>query len=367
MTDAKLVPLTITAIDRGTPRASIVTFDVPEGQQSIFVFKPGQHLPLHFSVPGVDGLQRRTYSIASGPGEPLRVAIKEITGGFISTFAQTGLVVGQSILAEPPAGRFVWTVSPAPQRSLLFLAAGSGITPILAMVKAALTSEPQARVTLVYGNRTRAGMLFADELDDLKDRHLGRFDLVQVFSRADETDAPLLTGRINGAKIRELSGHVIRVERFDRVYACGPGSLIKETRDALMALGLPREKFMHEFFAAGGGAYRTPALKPAEVAPVAIAAAVGPEVVAILDGVRTRFSTLPGESVLDGALRAGVKAPFACKGGMCCTCRAKLVAGEAPMAVNYSLEPWEVAANFVLTCQAMPQGDQTVVIDYDAM
>ncbi|MFM2423383.1 MAG: phenylacetic acid degradation oxidoreductase paaE [Pseudomonadota bacterium] len=365
MTSPTLYPLTIRAIDRSTPDATVVTFDVPDAQAARFRFKPGQHLPLHFVVPGVEGLQRRTYSIASGPGEPLRVGIKRVRGGFISIHAQDALAVGQVIEAEPPAGRFTFVPSETMQRQLLFLAAGSGITPILAMVKSALAQEPLAHVTLVYGNRTRQGSMFAAELEDLKDRYMGRFDLVSVFSRADETDAPLLTGRIDGKMITALNGRAFEVGGLDRVFACGPGTMIKETRDQLMALGLPREKFAHEFFAAGGGAYRTP--QPDAAAAPAVAAPAGPEVVAILDGMRTRFTTLPGESVLDGALRAGVKAPFACKGGMCCTCRAKLVEGTAPMTLNYSLEAWEVDAKFVLTCQAVPQGTATVVVDYDAM
>jgi ring-1,2-phenylacetyl-CoA epoxidase subunit PaaE len=228
--------------------------------------------------------------------------------------------------------------------------------------------------TLIYGNRMPQSILFREELEDLKDRYLGRFTLLHVLSHNEESSAPLFEGRITGEKVKAFAATLFKPAEVAHVFLCGPGSMIKEARDALLALGMPRAKVHFEFFAPGGGAYRQP--KAASTPPPprkkkgdsvgASPGTAGTEVVAILDGMRHRFVVPPGGHVVDAALAAGVRVPYSCKGGMCCTCRAKLVEGEAEMTLNYSLEPWEIERGFILTCQAVPKSER-LVVDYDQM
>ena len=355
--------VTIAEVKRETPDAVSVAFTVPEALREAFRFQAGQHLTLRTSLDNEE--VRRNYSICSGPGDALRIAIKRVDGGYFSVWANEALATGSMIDVMPPQGRFVLPESDGSPRHVVAIAAGAGITPILAMVKQALLHEPATSFTLVYGNRTPDSILFREELEDLKDRYLGRFTLLHVLSRNDESSAPLFEGRISGDKIKALSDKLFRPENVAHVFLCGPGSMIKETRNALFALGFARDKVHHEFFAPGGGAFRKVTVTAG--APAAVPAKVeGTEVVAILDGLRHEFTVPPGEHVVDAALAAGVRVPYACKGGMCCTCRAKLVEGKAEMTSNYSLEPWEIERGFILTCQAVPKSDR-LVLDYDQM
>jgi ring-1,2-phenylacetyl-CoA epoxidase subunit PaaE len=350
--------LRIAGVRRETADAISVEFEVPQPLQEFFRFKPGQHLGLRMILDGQE--QRRTYSICSGPDDArLRVAIKRVAGGLFSTWANTALAAGQTIDVMPPAGRFILPASEGRERHVLALAAGAGITPIIAMVKHALAKEPETRVTLIYGNRTAESTLFREELEDLKDRYLQRFSLLHVLSRNEEGDTPLLEGRITAEKIGMLTGRLLRLEDTAHAFLCGPGTMIKEARNALIALGLPRERVHHEFFAA--------------VADAAEAAQAMGEtgtqdtaVVALVDGVRRSFTVPPGVVVVDAALKAGIRVPYSCKGGMCCTCRARIVEGTAQMRTNYSLEPWEIERGFILTCQALPTSER-LVLDYDQM
>ena len=353
----------VAEVKRETPEAISVTFAIPEHLREAFRFQPGQHLTLRVMFDGEE--TRRNYSICSGPSDPLRIAIKRVTGGRFSLWANATLKAGAAIDIMPPQGRFVLPASDGGARHVVAFAAGAGITPILAMVKQALLHEPGTRVTLVYGNRSPETILFREELEDLKDRHLGRFNLVHVLSRNEESSTPLLEGRITGEKIKALSARLFKPDDVAHVFLCGPGSMIKETRNALLDVGFAREKVHHEFFAPGGGALRKPhaSLQP----PPAIASkAEGSEVVAILDGLRHQFTVPPGGHVVDAALAAGIRVPYSCKGGMCCTCRARLVEGKAEMTTNYSLETWEIERGFILTCQAVPKSDR-LVLDYDQM
>lgn len=339
--------------------ALVVTFDVPAALRDVFRFKPGQHVAVRALIDGCD--TRRNYSICAGPGEPLRVAIKRVADGCFSTWAHASLRVDTTLDVMPPSGRFVLQASDGARRHIVAFAAGSGITPVLGVIRQALDHEAATRVTLVYGNRRRDAVMFGEELEALKDTHLGRFEYISVYSLSGEVEAPLFEGRIAGDKVRALGETLIRYGEASQFFVCGPGSMIKETRDALMTLGVPRAAITHEFFAAGGGAPRR-AVVPA--APDATHA--GHPVTVILDGVRHRLTLAAGETVLQAALKAGVKAPYACAGGMCSTCRAKIVEGTAAMAVNYSLEPWEIDKGFTLACQAVPTSDR-LVIDWDAM
>jgi ring-1,2-phenylacetyl-CoA epoxidase subunit PaaE len=369
------VPLTITRVDRETADAVVVTFAVPPQHAEAFRFKPGQHLALRATLAGEE--VRRTYSICSGPDAPLSIAIKRIEGGLFSNWANDTFKPGQTIESMPPAGRFVLPDPPGERRHVLAFAAGAGITPIMAMAEHALLRQQGMRFTLVYGNRDPASIIFRERLEDLKDACVDRFTLVHVLSRNTESESPLLEGRITPEKVDAFARHLVRIDDVDHAFLCGPGSMIRDVRKALFALGMPRERVHHEFFAAGGGAYRQ------EVRPLAAASTQEPrrpgegqapvtadriaaEITAVLDGVRHRFPARPGEAIVDAALRAGVRAPYACKGGMCSTCRCRLVEGRASMAVNYSLEPWELERGFILACQARPDTEH-VVVDFDQM
>jgi ring-1,2-phenylacetyl-CoA epoxidase subunit PaaE len=367
-------PLRIVEVAPETADAVVVAIEVPAALAEAFRFKPGQHLPVRATIDGTE--QRRTYSICCAPGGScIRVAIKRVAGGAFSNWANDTLCAGTVLDVAPPAGRFVLPESDGSARHIVAFAAGAGITPILAMIEHGLATEPETSFTLVYGNRGPESIMFRRELEDLKDRHLGRFTLLYVLSRNEESSAPLLEGRITGDKVEALAARLFKPEEVAHFFLCGPGSMIKETRNALLALGVPRERVHHEFFAPGGGAYRAksadkaPSPQPSPQGERGLAGertAEGAEVVAILDGLRHRFMVPPGAQVVDAALAAGVRVPYSCKGGMCCTCRAKVVEGKADMVVNYSLEPWEIERGFILTCQAVPQSER-LVLDYDAM
>ena len=316
----------IAEVKRETPDAISVAFAVPEALREAFRFQAGQHLTLRTQF-GEEEV-RRNYSICSGPDDALRIAIKRVDGGYFSVWANQALAAGGILDVMPPQGRFVLPESDGSPRHVVAIAAGAGITPVLAMIKQALPHEPRTSFTLVYGNRTPDTILFREELEDLKDRYLGRFTLLHVLSRNDESSTPLFEGRITGDKIKALSDKLFRPENVAHVFLCGPGSMIKETRNALFALGFARDKVHHEFFAPGGGAFRKPH-ETAQSPPVIPSKVEGTEVVAVLDGIRHVFTVPTGGHVVDAALAAGIRVPYACKGGMCCTCRAKVVEGKA--------------------------------------
>ena len=358
------VNLTIADVGRATPGAIVVRFKVPDSLRTNFAFRPGQHVNVRTEIGG-EGIER-SYSICSDPADPdLRIAIKRVDHGNFSVWAHESLAAGMTIDVAPPAGRFALAASDGFPRHLLGIAAGSGITPVISIVRHALRTEPHTRVTLIYGNRTIEQTLFCDELEDLKDVHLERFTLINVLSRGGMTETPLLEGRIDGAKLQALTAG-FTLKDLAHAYLCGPGNLIKEARNTLFALGVPRERVHHEFFAAGGGAYRAAAKQITPAVPQPAAAALDTEMVVMLDGLKHRFTAKPGEAVIDAALRAGLRVPYACKGGMCCTCRAQVLEGKAVMKVNYSLETWEIEKGFVLTCQAVASTPR-LVLDYDQM
>ena len=394
--------LKIAEVKRETPDAISLTLAIPDDLREAYRFKPGQHLTLRAIFDGAE--QRRTYSICSGPADDnLRIAIKRVAGGLFSNWANDTLTTGATIEVMPASGRFILPDDDGGRRHLVAFAAGAGITPIMGMLKHALAQEPQTSFTLVYGNRMPQSILFREELEDFKDRHLGRFTLLHVLSHNEESSAPLFEGRITGEKVKALAATLFRPGEVAHVFLCGPGSMVKEARNALFALGFAREKVHHEFFAPAGGSPSprhaggvSPtrrgeghggAVPPARgegrpKAPTRLVAAPHPsplpaeeqgeggprgtEAIAILDGVRHGFIVPPGGHVVDAALAAGIRVPYSCKGGMCCTCRAKLVEGQAEMTTNYSLESWEIERGFILTCQAVPKSER-LVVDYDQM
>ncbi len=342
--------LPIADVRRETPEAVSIAFAVPEELRDDFAFTSGQYLTLRIKVNGEE--VRRSYSICSGPDDgELRVAIKRLEGGLFSSIATEMLREGDLVEVMPPMGRFGLAPDPEASRTYAGFAAGSGITPILSIVKTVLAREPGSRFTLFYGNRSSSSIIFKEAIEDLKDRFVDRFAVHHVLSR-EAQDIELLNGRLGRDKVEGLMRTAGRV---DDVFLCGPVAMIEEIRDALEALGLPRERVHAEVFTTEGSAPRRSA--PAQ-------APAGAELSLTLDGATHLIRMGPDETVLDAALRHGLDLPYSCRGGMCCTCRAKRVAGKATMDLNFSLEPWEVEAGFVLTCQCRPTGD-ALAIDFD--
>src|SRR4051812_14691349 len=335
-----------------------MTFVIPDELANDYRFTPGQYLTLRTMLDGEE--VRRSYSICSGPDEgEIRIAVKRVDGGAFSGFATSELKRGDELDVMTPTGRF--GIAPMPEQARIHVgfAAGSGITPILSIAKAVLAREPDGRFFLFYGNRTTEGMLFRRELEELKDRFIERLSVFHVIS-GEEQDIPILHGRLNGEKVRVLLRALVPASRVDHVFICGPTGMSEDIETTCRELGIAAERIhVERFVSEFGGRPRPKAVLPASAPPKAMAAL-------IIDGKRREVPVAEGEAILDAALRAGLDLPFACKGGMCSTCRARLVEGSAEMELNYSLEPWELKAGFVLTCQAKPTTDK-VVVDYDQM
>ncbi len=351
-------PLGIAAIKRETPGAVSLRFDVPPDLTTAYRFTPGQYLTLRATIEGED--IRRSYSICSAPSDgTLRVAVRQIEGGTFSTWINTSLAPGDTIEVMTPTGRFGPGPVPDDGRLHVGIAAGSGITPILSIIHGVLASELSSSFALFYGSRSVDEILFRQELEDLKDRHLGRLSLFHVLSR-EQQDIEILNGHLDADKIRRLLTTIIPAADIDHAYICGPAAMIETAEATLREIGLPDASIHTErFISIHQGAPRSkPAINP-EATPAHIATI-------IVDGKTREAPMAEGESVLDAALRAGIDLPFACKGGMCSTCRARITEGSVTMDANYSLEPWELAQGFVLTCQAKPTTAR-VVVDFDAL
>ena len=348
--------LAVNDLRRETADAVSMTFAIPSELAGDYSFLPGQYLTLRTTMDGEE--VRRSYSICSGPDDgELRIAVKKVDGGAFSSWAADELKSGDELEVMTPTGRFGVTHAPDQARLYVGFAAGSGITPILSIIKGVLAREPKSRFFLFYGNRTSEGMLFLEELEELKDRFLERLSLFHVIS-GEEQDIPILHGRLDGDKVRVLLRSLVPASHVDHVFICGPMGMSEDIEATCRAIGIADEKIhVERFVSEFGGKPRPKAVVAPGTPPKAIASL-------IIDGKRREVPVAEGEAILDAALRAGMDLPFACKGGMCSTCRAKLVEGEAQMEVNYSLEPWELKAGFILTCQARPCSEK-VVIDYD--
>jgi ring-1,2-phenylacetyl-CoA epoxidase subunit PaaE len=350
--------LTIRDLKRETADAVSIAFDVAGGLGPDYRFTPGQYLTLRATIDGED--MRRSYSICSGPDDgELRIAVKRVEGGVFSDWVNRTLQPGDAIEVMTPTGRFGVPQAPGQSQARIHVgfAAGSGITPVLSILRGVLAREPDSRFFLFYGNRSTGEILFREALEELKDRFLGRLSVFHVLSQ-EEQDLPILTGRLDGDKVRRLLRLVVPAEAVDEVYLCGPEAMSREIAAVLAVLGVAPEKVHVELFVSAlGGRPRPKPVAPLPDAPSRTA-------MLTVDGKRREVPVADGESILDAALRAGMDLPYACKGGMCSTCRAKLVEGSAEMEVNYSLEPWELKAGFILTCQARPTSDR-VVVDYD--
>ena len=350
--------LTISQVRRETADAVSLCFTVPDALKPLFAFKPGQHLTLRADLDGQD--VRRNYSICAAPQEgELRVAIKRVTGGLFSGFANAGLIAGAVMEVMPPHGAFTWTFDPAQAGHYVGFAGGSGITPVLSLLKTALLTEPDSRFTLLYGNRDTASIIFLEELASLKDRFMGRLSILH-FLEDEEEEVELFNGRLDAAKCADLLDRVIPVADVTAFFICGPGPMMDAVEKSLLDRGVAREKVLLERFAID----RPDAAQAAATAARA-AEAAGAKVTLVLDGRRRSITFDPAlGNILENARAAGLPAPYACKAGVCATCRGKLVSGKVEMGANYGLTQAEVDAGYILTCQSVPVGSD-VVVDYD--
>ena len=347
MSGTAFTPLRVAAVDRLTADAVALTFEVPPERAEEFRFAPGQHLTLRLVHDGQD--LRRTYSVcASAAGGPLRVAVKRLEGGAFSTWATDVLRPGDEVEALPPSGRFGPQVDPDRARRYGLVAAGSGITPVLSIAATVLDVEPESTVVLLYGNRTQDSVMFLEELSDLKDRYPGRLQLLHVLSR-EEQDSELLSGRLDRERLERLLATLVPADEVDEWYLCGPFGMVDGSRQALLDAGADPSSVHTEVFHADPLPPRTARVTDAPAATVTV----------VLHGRSTVLPAGPdGGSVLDRVLAVRPDAPYACRGGVCGTCRARVVEGAVEMDVNWALEPDELAAGVVLTCQARPTTDR---------
>lgn len=342
-------PLRVAAVRPDGEDARVVTFDVPADQAASFRFEPGQYLTLRAIVGGAE--LRRSYSICAAPGEALRVGVRQVPGGAFSSWLQQTLRPGDLLDVMEPQGRFGAALARRP-RHVLAVAGGSGITPILSILKSLLAGDPKAQATLLYGNRSAASTMFKEELEDLKNRHLTRLSLHPVFSR-EVVDSPLNAGRLDAAKVASflrLAGPV------DEAFVCGPHAMNDEVEAALLAAGVPPERLHVERFGipptAADATLHAPKEGDATTARISI----------VRDGLTREVAFQPSdESILAAAARAGLDVPYSCRSGVCATCRAKLLEGRVRMDRNFALEQADLDAGFVLTCQAHPLTDRVVV------
>jgi ring-1,2-phenylacetyl-CoA epoxidase subunit PaaE len=346
--------LRIAEVRRETPECVSLRFDLPDELAPEYRFMQGQHLSLRAVLDGEE--LRRSYSICAGVDDgELRVAVKKVPGGRFSEWANEKLAAGDAVDVMTPEGRFFTPLAPAQTKHYVAFVAGSGITPVLSLIRTTLAREPASRFTLVYGNRRQASVMFHEALEDLKDRYLTRFSLYNVFSR-EAQDVDLFSGRIDAAKVRAFLDTLIPPDTIDEAFVCGPASMIDDVEQALIEAGVPREHVHIERFGVPGETVAPP-VDDADAAQARIGI--------VLDGVRREVDFHPGQhSILEAGRAAGIDLPFSCKGGMCSTCRGKLLEGQVRMAKNYALEPHEVAAGYVLTCQSYPLTER-VLISYD--
>ncbi len=344
--------LTVARIDRLCADAVAVTFEVPSELTDDYQFRPGQSLTVRRFVDGQD--ERRSYSICSPAGQPLRIGVREVPGGALSGWLVNEVQPGDRIEVQPPTGAFTPDLS-VPGRHVL-IAAGSGITPVLSITASAL-ADTASEATLLYANRRTDTVMFADEIADLKDSHPARLQLVHVLSREPQ-EVELFTGRLDAARLRRLLPVLCEVGDIDHWWLCGPYGMVTDALTVLAELGVPAERVHRELF------YVEETPPEPEQHPEAPLIG-GCQATIVLDGRRTTTTIPAGMPVLDGAQRARPDLPFACKGGVCGTCRARLVSGEVRMRRNFALEQSELDAGFVLTCQSLPVTDE-LTVDYDA-
>ncbi len=354
-------PLTITAVERLTKDAVAVTFDVPAALKDEFSYIQGQHLTLKADIEGQD--VRRSYSICTGVHkQQLQVGIKRIDGGLFSNFANEQLKPGMTLEVMPPQGHFYTDLDPGNEKHYLFVAVGSGITPNLAHIESILAIEPKSHVTLIYGNRSTPLMMFRDKLSFIKNENMHRFHWVNLFTR-EENEAELFNGRISFDKLQAFDqAKIIELNKYDDIFICGPEEMITDVATKLGEAGYHKDQIHYELF------YSASAEDKAKENQAKRAEKFGAKVakVSVKVAGRKTFVELPmgGDNILDAAMEAGADLPYSCKGGVCATCKAKVVKGQVEMDMNHSLTEGEVAEGMVLTCQAHPVSEE-VEVDFD--
>jgi len=356
-------PLRIAEVAPETDEAVCVRFEVPEELADVFRFRQGQYLTLRTTLDGQE--IRRSYSICSGVGDPgLEVAIKRIAGGVFSNYANDQLRPGEIMEVMPPGGTFTTELDPDNRKNYMCVAAGSGITPIISIIKTILATEPGSRVTLIYGNRRSSAIMFKERLGFLKNRYLNRFNWINVLSR-EEQDAEVLYGRINNRKGAELQHkHLIDIASTDEFFLCGPESMISEVSRGLRAEGVAESRIHYELFYSSAEDAR--AVIEKHHARVLQYAGQVSEVTVRADGRSINFElSADGENILDAALSHGADLPFSCKGGVCATCKARLMEGRVDMDLNHALSGEDLESGLILTCQAHPVTAK-VVVDFDS-
>ncbi|GAB5448438.1 2Fe-2S iron-sulfur cluster-binding protein [Gymnodinialimonas sp.] len=347
---AKFIPLTVTAIHRTTSDAVSVQLVPQDG--STLPFIQGQYLTFRQVIDGVE--LRRAYSISAGVTDgTLEVGIKKVAGGAFSTWANDTLAVGDTIEALSPMGSFHTPLNPDAKNHYLGFAIGSGITPILSILRSTLAVEPGSRFTLIYANRTARDVMFREELEDLKNENLTRLNIIHILKN-DPTGIDLFTGRVDATKLDAMFTQWIDVETADAAFICGPEPAMETIADRLAHHGMAKAAIKYELFAATQQGQLPQSHAPDESATQATATI-------IVDGTAQEVAVDPGETILAAALRAGLDAPYACRAGVCSTCMCKVTAGEAQMITNHALEDYEVARGMVLSCQALPSTDKITV------
>ncbi len=351
--------LRVAEVKRETPDAVSVRFDLPEHLRETFTFKAGQHLTFRREIGGEE--VRRNYSVCVSPNEGvLKIGVKKIAGGAFSSWVNDELEAGDELDVIAPHGSFCWNFDADARREYVAFAGGSGITPILSLMKTALAMEPRSRFTLFYGNRTSMGVMFLEEIAALKDRYLDRLALFH-FLEDEEEEIDLFNGRLDRDKVEHVLTALVKPEHVDAFFICGPGPMMDAAEAALLAKNVEKSRILIERFTTG----------PLSAAQAAAARALeekaaGLKMSVTLNGRRMNVTFDPDKhSILDNVRAAGLPAPFACKGGVCATCRAKVTAGEVSMKVNYGLSEQELADGYVLTCQATPV-TEGVALTYDA-
>jgi len=352
--------LRVKEVRRETPDCVSIALEVPDGLRETFKFLPGQYVTLRKELAGEE--VRRSYSICSTPQDhELRVGVKMVPNGLFSSFANRQLQAGDMLDVMPPLGRFVLSPDATQRRSYVAFASGSGITPILSIMRSVLENEPLSTFILFYGNRQKASVIFRDQIADLKNVHTERLSVYHVLS-GEELGAELFSGRIDKERVERFATLLFDPLEVDHYYICGPEPMILATREVLEARGVAKERIHFELFTG------TSAVKQEVMAAVAASddnATLKSAVTVIMDGDEFEFPLRSdGKTILDAAMDAGIDVPFSCKGAVCCTCLARVKSGEVTMDKNYSLTDKEVADGLILTCQAHPRS-ASVTVDYD--
>ncbi len=350
--------LKIIEIVKETAECVSVCFSIPDNLKELFLYKEGQNLTIKKIIAGEE--VRRSYSICSAPYENnLKIAIKKVDGGLFSTFANEALRINDTLNVMPPSGKFNAHLNASAYPNYLAIAAGSGITPVISIIKHTLNTQQDSQFTLIYGSKNRSSVIFFEELESLKNKYMERFTFINILSR-EKTDADIFYGRIDENKLVALN-KLVDYNNFAAAYLCGPEAMIFSSEEFLEKKGIAKNNIHFELFTTPGQKNNTQNIKEETIV------STGPKsnVTIKLDGRIVSFDlSYNGNNILDAALQEGADLPYACKGGVCCTCRAKLVEGKVKMDVNYALEPEELEQGFILTCQSHPTTEK-VVIDFD--